>query len=157
MEVVLRSLSIYFLLWLLFRVAGKRALKEMTAFDFILLLIVSECTQQGLIGRDHSVTGAFLAVGTLLSADILLSLAKRRFQAVERVVDNLPVLLIEQGRMHVERMKKERVDEADILASARETRGIARLDAIAYAILETNGVISVIPKDSGRAAGGSCR
>ena len=146
MELILRALTVYVVLWLIFRVSGKRTLKDMTTFDFILLLILSECTQQALIGKDYSVTGAFLAVGTLVTIDILLSLAKRRFQKVEKVLDSVPVILIEKGRMHEDRMKKERVDEADIMASARETRGIAQLDAIDYAILETNGTISVIPK-----------
>ena len=147
MELILRAVTVYAVLWLIFRVSGKRTLKDMTTFDFILLLILSECTQQGLIGKDHSVTGAFLAVGTLVGVDIVLSLAKRRFQKVEKVLDSVPVILIEKGRMHADRMKKERVDEADIMASARETRGIGQMDAIDYAILETNGMISVIPKD----------
>jgi uncharacterized membrane protein YcaP (DUF421 family) len=148
MDIILRALAMYVLLWLVFRLSGKRTLKDMTTFDFILLLIVSECTQQGLVGEDGSITGALLAVGTLVAVDILLSLAKWRFKPVEKVLDNVPVILIERGRMHADRMKKERVDEGDILASARETHGIGRMDAIDYAILETNGMISVIPKTS---------
>jgi uncharacterized membrane protein YcaP (DUF421 family) len=146
MEIILRAVSVYVILWLIFRVSGKRTLKDMTTFDFILLLIVSECTQQGLVGEDHSVTGVFLAVGTLVGVDILLSCVKRGSQAVEKVVDSVPVLLIEKGHIHADRLRRERVDEADILASARETRGIARMAEIDYAILETNGTISVIAK-----------
>jgi uncharacterized membrane protein YcaP (DUF421 family) len=123
-------------------------MKEMTTFDFVLLLIISECTQQALIGQDYSIIGAAMAVGTLLAVDIGLSLLKRRFNKVEKVLDNVPVILIEQGRIHRERLAKERVDEADILASARENHGISRLDRIDYAILETNGRISIIPKSS---------
>jgi len=147
MELILRAVTVYVVLWLVFRLSGKRTLKDMTTFDFILLLILSECTQQALIGKDYSVTAAFLAVGTLVGVDIVLSVAKRRFQKVEKVLDSVPVILIEKGRMHPDRMRKERVDEADILASAREVHGIGRMDAIDYAILETNGMISVIPKD----------
>lgn len=146
MEIVLRAAAIYAILWAVFRVSGKRTLKDLTTFDFILLLIVSECTQQGLVGQDHSVTGVVLAVGTLVMVDILLSLLKQRSERIERMVDGIPVLLIEKGRLHPDRMRKERVDEADILASAREFRGIGRLDQIDYAILETNGTISIIPK-----------
>ena len=125
-------------------------MKEMTTFDFVLLLIISECTQQALIGQDYSVTGAATAVGTLLGVDIALSLLKRRFKNVEKVLDNVPVLLIERGRIHEDRLKKERVDEGDILAAAREGHGISRLDRIDYAILETNGTISIIPKPARR-------
>jgi uncharacterized membrane protein YcaP (DUF421 family) len=146
MEIIVRATAVYVIVWLLFRISGKRTLKEMTTFDFVLLLICSECTQQALIGKDYSVTGAATAVGTLLAVDIGLSLLKRRFKKVEKLLDNVPVLLIERGAVHEDRLRKERVDEDDILAAAREVHGISRLDRIEYAILETNGAISIIPK-----------
>jgi len=146
MQIVLRCLAVYTIVWLVFRISGKRSLRDLTTFDFVLLLIISECTQQGLVGQNYSVTGAAIAVSTLVTIDILLSLLKRRFEKVEKVLDNVPVLLIEKGRLHRERLRKERVDEADILVSARQVHGISRLDAIDYAILETSGQISIIPK-----------
>ena len=146
MEIILRSATVYAIVWLVFRISGKRTLKDLTTFDFVLLLIISECTQQALIGQDYSITGAGLAIATLLAVDIALSLLKQRFTRVEKVLDNVPVILIEKGTLHDERLHKERIDEADILASARERYGIARLDQIDYAILETNGAISIIPK-----------
>lgn len=152
MEIVLRCLAIYGVVWLVFRISGKRTLKDLTTFDFVLLLIISECTQQGLVGQNYSVTGAVIAISTLVTIDILLSLLKRRFEKVEKVLDNVPVLLIEKGRIHRERLQKERVDESDILTSAREAHGIRRIDLIDYAILETSGSISIIPKASDEAA-----
>lgn len=146
MEIIIRSVTVYAIVWLIFRISGKRTLKDLTTFDFVLLLIISECTQQALIGQDYSITGAGLAIATLLAVDIGLSLLKHRFSKVEKVLDNVPVILIEKGKMHNERLHKERIDEGDILASAREGYGIARLDQIDYAILETNGAISIIPK-----------
>lgn len=151
MEIILRSVSVYLIVWLMFRIAGKRTLKDLTTFDFVLLLIISECTQQALIGQDYSITGAFLAIATLLAVDIGLSLIKHRYSKVEKLLDNVPVMLIEKGHLHVDRMDKERIDEADILASAREVYGIARMEQIDYAILETNGAISIIPKARVRA------
>jgi uncharacterized membrane protein YcaP (DUF421 family) len=149
-ELVLRGLCLYLLLWFFFRVAGKRTLRDLTAFDFVLLLIISECTQQGLIGKDYSITGAATVVATLLAADILLSLLKQRFGQLEKVVDGVPVLLIEAGQLRPDRMKKERVDEADILSAARLSHGIGRLEDIDYAILEVSGGVSIIPKELSR-------
>jgi uncharacterized membrane protein YcaP (DUF421 family) len=146
MEIVLRCVAIYAVVWAVFRISGKRTLRDLTTFDFVLLLIISECTQQGLVGQNYSITGATIAVATLVTVDILLSLVKRKFEKVEKVLDNVPVLLIEKGRLHRERLRKERVDESDILVSARQTHGISRIDAIDYAILETSGSISIIPK-----------
>ena len=152
MEIILRSLSVYLIVWLIFRISGKRSLRDLTTFDFVLLLIISECTQQALIGQDYSITGAFLAIGTLLAVDIGLSLVKHKSSKVEKVLDSVPVLLIERGRIHQDRMDKERIDEADIMATAREVYALARLDQIDYAILETNGAISIIPKTGIKAA-----
>jgi uncharacterized membrane protein YcaP (DUF421 family) len=145
-EIILRSATVYAVVWLVFRISGKRSLKDLTTFDFVLLLIISECTQQALIGQDYSITGAGLAISTLLAVDIGLSLIKHKFSKVEKVLDNVPVILIEKGTVHGDRLNKERIDEADILASAREGYGIGRLEQIDYAILETNGAISIIPK-----------
>lgn len=148
MELIARALAIYFALWVLFRMAGKRALTTMTTFDFVLLLIIAEAIQQGLIGRDRSLTGAITIVGTWLFLDIGLSELKQRFGRIEKVIDGVPVVLIEQGRIHRDRLAKERVDETDILAAARERLGISRLDEIDYAILERNGGITVVPRRS---------
>lgn len=147
MEHVLRALAIYGILWILFRIAGKRSLASITTFDFVMLLIVAEAVQQALLSRDYSVTAAVILVGTLLFLDIALSLVKRRFSKVEKIMDGVPVLLIEKGRVHRERLERERIDEDDILAAARERLGIGRLDEIDYAVLEQSGGISVIPKE----------
>jgi uncharacterized membrane protein YcaP (DUF421 family) len=146
MELVIRGLCLYGIIWGFFRISGKRTLRDLTTFDFVLLLIISECTQQGLIGKDFSITGAATVVGTLLGADIALSLLKQRFHAFEKIVDSVPVILIERGRIHPERLRKERVDEADILAAARQAHGIGRMEDIDYAILEVSGGLSIIPR-----------
>lgn len=146
MEYVVRAAAVYVALWVLFRISGKRSLASISTFDFVMLLIVAEAVQQALTDRNHSITGAALIVGSFLMIDILLSLAKRRFRKVEKVMDGVPVLLIEKGRIHRERLAKERVDEDDILAAARERLGIGTLDDIDYAVLEQSGGISVIPK-----------
>ena len=146
MEYVVRAVAIYVILWVLFRISGKRSLGSISTFDFVMLLIVAEAVQQALTDRNHSITVAALIVGTFLMIDILLSLAKRRFPKVEKVMDGVPVLLIEKGRVHRERMAKERIDEDDILAAGRERLGIGTLDDIDYAVLEQSGGISVIPK-----------
>lgn len=146
MEIVLRATAIYIAIWAIFRIAGKRTLRDITTFDFVLLLIISECTQQGLIGQNYSVTGALLAVSTLVGLDIAFSLLKSRFHRLEGVLDNVPVILMEKGRLHPDRMRMERIDEEDILSAARERHGIRRLEAIDYAILEVTGAISIIPK-----------
>lgn len=148
MDSVIRALVIYAFMLLVFRVNGKRSLAQITVFDFVLLLIIAEAVQQALIDTDNSMTNAILLVVTLLAADIGLTLLKETSRTVEKLVDGVPLILVEDGRPIEERMRKERVDEGDILQSARELHGLERLDQIKYAILERSGGISIIPKSS---------
>jgi uncharacterized membrane protein YcaP (DUF421 family) len=146
METVLRAAAIYLVLLIVFRVAGNRSLAQITAFDFVLLLIIGEATQQGLLGNDFSVTNALLVIVTLVGLDIALSLWKQRAPRLEKVIDGMPLVILENGRLLRERMDKERVDEDDILTAAREIHGLERLDQIKYAVLERSGGISIVPR-----------
>ena len=146
MDAILRGLAVYIFLMLLFRIAGRRTLSEMTSFDFVLLLIVSEATQNAMIGNDYSVTNGVLVILTLIGLDIGLSVLKQRFPAMERYLDGLPLIIVDEGRPLKERMEKARVDEEDILSSARDKHGLERMEQIKYAVLERNGGISIIPK-----------
>lgn len=145
MDAVLRSAAIYLFLLLVFRVAGRRELGEMTSFDFVLLLIIGEATQQALLGDDFSVTNAMLVICTLVALDIGLSLGKRRWPRVERLLDGLPLVLVENGRPLRDRLRMARIDEQDVLTAARSSHGLERMEQIKYAVLECSGTISVIP------------
>jgi uncharacterized membrane protein YcaP (DUF421 family) len=145
MESVLRATAVYVFLLVLFRLSGKRTLAQVTTFDFVLLLIISEATQQALVDGDNSMTNAFLLVATLVALNILFSEIKQRFKPAERVLDGLPLLLVEHGNLLHDRMAKERIDEDDVLDAAREHHGLERLEQIKYAVLERNGKISIIP------------
>ena len=87
MDAVLRSLVIYVFLLVVFRISGKRSLSQATTFDFVLLLVIGEATQQALLGEDFSMTNAFVVIVTLVGIDILLSLVKQRWQRVEAARD----------------------------------------------------------------------
>jgi uncharacterized membrane protein YcaP (DUF421 family) len=142
---ILRAVVIYIFLLVIFRIAGKRALSQITTFDFVLLLIISEVVQQAMIANDNSMTNAFVLVISLVGLDIGASLLKQKFPKFSRLIDSAPLILIEDGRLMHERMKKSRVDESDILTRARELQGLERLDQIKYAILEASGGITIVP------------
>jgi uncharacterized membrane protein YcaP (DUF421 family) len=147
METVIRGLLLYVFLMIIFRVSGKRTLYEATVFDFVLLLIIAETAEQALGGEDKSVTNSFLLIVTLLLADISLSLLKQKFNYFGKVLDGVPVIILDDGKVLHDRLKKVRVDESDIMESARELQGLERLDQIKYAILEKDGKITIIPKE----------
>lgn len=147
MDAVLRAGAIYIFLLLLFRISGRRTLSEITTFDFVLLLIIGEATQQGLLGDDFSVTNALLLIATLIVMDIALSLFKEHVPIAGKLLDGMPMVLVENGQPLRDRMKKARVDEYDIMEEARRAQGLERMDQIKYAVLEVSGAISIVPKD----------
>lgn len=146
MESVLRAVVIYIFLMVILRLSGKRTFSELTTFDFILLLIISETTQQALLGEDFSITNAIVVIFTLVGLDVALSFIKQRFKSVERLVEGVPLVILENGKPLIERMTRSRIDEEDILAAGRSSHGLTRLDQIKYAVLERSGGISIIPK-----------
>jgi uncharacterized membrane protein YcaP (DUF421 family) len=146
MESVIRAAAIYGILLLVFRLTGNRSLGQITTFDFILLLIISEAIQNGMVGQDSSVTNAVLLVLTLLGMDIAFSLAKARLPILEKWLEGVPVIVVEHGRPLLDQMRASRVDVSDILTAARKVHGLERMEQIKYAVLERSGDISIIPE-----------
>lgn len=146
MDSVIRGLSVYIILLIIVRLSGRRTLAQMTAFDFVLLLIVAETTQQALLGDDFSITNSVILIITLFSVDIGLSYLKDWVPFAKRWIDGVPTVLIADGRLDEHAMRRARVKADDILAAAREQQGLERLDQINFAVLEAGGGISVLPK-----------
>jgi uncharacterized membrane protein YcaP (DUF421 family) len=150
MDAVFRAAAIYLFLLLVFRIFGKRALSQITTFDFVMLLIIAETTQQALVGEDFSVTSCFLLVSTLLVIDRLLSYIKRHSWWFESISEGRPLIILKDGKPIEDRMEKSGVDVAEVLTAARELQGLERLEQIKFAILERGGVITIIPRESAK-------
>ena len=150
MDTVLRSAAVYIFLLVIFRIGGKRSLSQITTFDFILLLIISEATQQALVGDDFSIVNTFVVVASLVVLDVMFSWMENHSPAFGRVVSSLPVVIVEHGRMLEDRAKREGVTLPEILTAGREAHGLERLEQIKYAILERHGGISVVPVEDAR-------
>jgi uncharacterized membrane protein YcaP (DUF421 family) len=152
MDSVLRAAAIYLVLMVLFKIAGRRSLAELTTFDLVLLMVIGEATQQALLGDDFSLVNAVLVIVTLIAIDIGFSLVKQRSRRFSRLLDGGPTILVEQGRALHQRLKHARLDEEDILEASRSAQGIIDISQIKFAILERNGKISIIPYESAEEA-----
>lgn len=146
MDAVLKAVAIYVALLVIFRIAGKRSLAQITTFDFVLLLIIGEATQQALLGDDFSITNALLVILTLIGLEIGLTFVQHRFPKLGPWLDDVPLVLVEHGQPIEARLRKTRISEEDILQSARSLQGLERMDQVKYAVLERTGEISIIPK-----------
>lgn len=146
MNPIVRGLAVYLFVFIIFRITGRRSLKETTTFDFVLLLIISETTTNALIGDDFSLTACFIMVCTLLGTDILMGIIKNKSLWFEKISDGLPLLIVNKGEPLKKRMEKTKVDEQDVLEAARLIHGLERMEQIKYAVLEKDGSISIIPE-----------
>ena len=145
MDTVIRALCTYFFLLVVFRIAGRRTLGEMSAFELVILLIISETTQQALLDSDPSMTNAGLAILTLITAALAMSLLKQRWPGIQTLAEGRPIMLIENGELKAEALKEARIGTDEIMVAARSNQGLERMSQIKYAVLETGGGISIIP------------
>lgn len=112
MESVLRAAAIYVFLLIIMRISGKRSFSEMTTFDFVLVLVIGEATQQALLGEDFSMTNAFAVITTLVVIDIGLSLWKQRSHRLAYAIESQPLVVLADGQPLKGRMNEARVDVA---------------------------------------------
>ena len=152
MEIVLRAAAMYLLLLLIFRLSGKRTLSEADTFDFLMLLIISETTQQAMIRDDNSFTNAAILIVTLVFLTIVLSHLKQWSPRISSAIDDEPFVVLAHGKLFDKRCDKLRVDEADIMEAARQSLGLERLEQIKFAVVERNGSISIIPEETSQVA-----
>jgi uncharacterized membrane protein YcaP (DUF421 family) len=148
MNPVIRGLVIYLFLMLVFRLSGKRTLAQTTPFELVLLLIISEVTQQALVGEDYSITTSLILITTLIGVDLLFSVIKQKWKGFEEITEGSPLVVVANGKLLQNRARKSRVSEEDVLEAARNLHGLERLDQIKYAVLELDGTISIIPKEA---------
>jgi uncharacterized membrane protein YcaP (DUF421 family) len=144
-ERAIRAVAVYVFLLVAIRIFGRRELGQLTAFDIIVLLTLSNILQNSMIGNDNSVTGGMIGAGVLLSANLILAFVVSRRPRVERIVEGEPRILIHDGVIRRDQMRKEQLTEQDLL-SAVHREGIERIEDVHLAISEPNGMISVIPR-----------
>jgi uncharacterized membrane protein YcaP (DUF421 family) len=146
MEPVLRAVGCYLLLLLIIRLSGKRGLAQVTIFDLVLLLLISQAVGQALIGNDSSLTAAAIITITLVVLNRVNDWAAHRWADMSHVLEDAPLVLIEDGHVHEDRLTKMNIRLDDILENGRLDEGVERLDEIKHAVLERSGAISIIAR-----------
>jgi uncharacterized membrane protein YcaP (DUF421 family) len=145
MDVVIRAAIAFAFIFFLTRVVGRRELSSMEPFDLIMLIVLGDLVQQGVTQSDYSVTGLVLAAGTIALMQILVSYLNFRFKRARVVLEGEPIVLIEDGRVLLRNVHRERLTRGELEEQARLSQ-IDSLDKVRWAVLENNGQISFIPK-----------
>ena len=146
MDVVIRATVIFFALYLLVRLLGKRELAQLTPFELIVLVVTGDLIQQGVTHNDFSLTGAILAVATFAFWASVLSWVTYLSRRAERVLDGQPRVIVRDGQIIRENLSHDRLTEAEIQSEMR-LAGIAHVRDVAWAILERTGKMSFIKRE----------
>ena len=142
-EFVLRATIIYVLVLILLRISGKKQIGELSPIDLVLLLILSETVQNAMTAGDDSVTAGIILASTLVGLSYMTDRLAFRSKKIERLIEGDPVVLIHNGKINQKNMNKEKVTQSELKESLRKHEVLEIAD-VRYAILETDGKISVI-------------
>jgi uncharacterized membrane protein YcaP (DUF421 family) len=145
MDIVGRGVVVFVFLYVLMRILGRRELSSLEPFDLILLIILGDAVQQGLTQDDYSLTGAMLAVGTIGVLQLGMSYVNFRIPKLRPWLDGLPIVIVQDGKPIEKNLHRERLTLDDVAEAARK-EGIAKLDDVAWAVMETSGAISFIKR-----------
>jgi uncharacterized membrane protein YcaP (DUF421 family) len=148
-DLVIRATVVFFFIYLVTRIIGRRELSTLEPFDLILLVVTGDLVQQGITQNDQSVTGALIVVATIGLLTVAVAWLSWRFRRLRLVLEGEPIVLVRDGEVIRRNVRRERLTVEEIEAEARQQQ-IPSLDDVAWAILETDGRISFLPA-SGRA------
>ena len=146
-EKVLRSVAVYLFLLLAFRFTGKRQVGQLTPFDLVLLLIISNVVQNAVIGNDNSLGGGLIGAVTILALNYAVVEVAYRFKRARRLLEAQPTLLIHNGRVLHENLRRERVTLDELMAALRK-HGVVEPARARFAVLEESGEISVVAREA---------
>ena len=147
MDIAIRAIVLYVFVFLLMRLAGRRELSSLQPFDLVLLIIIGDALQQGLTQSDYSVTGAMIAVGTFALLQVATSYLNFRVPWFRPVLEGHPIVVVQDGKIIDANLRRERI-AVEELAEAMRIQQIASIEDVAWAVVETDGQISFIPKKS---------
>jgi uncharacterized membrane protein YcaP (DUF421 family) len=147
MDIAIRAVVLFFFIVFITRVIGRRELSSLSPFDLILLIILGDAIQQGLTQDDYSVTGALIVIFTIGVLQVSLAYAAFRSSRVRTVMEGEPLVLIENGNVLERNLRRARIAPEELAEEARLSQ-VASLSDVAWAVLETSGKVSIIPKKS---------
>jgi uncharacterized membrane protein YcaP (DUF421 family) len=142
-----KTTVIYLFLIVGLRLLGKRELGQMTIYDLVLIIVLANSVQNAMVGNDTTLFGGLVAALTLLVLNRLFALLIIRYPALAHRMVGEPVLIVKDGRLLTEPMKREGVTRELVMAALRE-HGLSNLQDVQMCVLETDGSISVVPKEA---------
>ncbi|MGI8510042.1 MAG: DUF421 domain-containing protein [Gemmatimonadaceae bacterium] len=140
-EKVARSVIVYFFLIVILRLAGKRTLGQLTSFDLVVLLLLSNTVQNAIIGNDNSLSGGLIGAAVLVALNYVIVRSLYRHKRAERALEGGVTILVRHGKFLDDNMKRQLITHAELEAAARR-QGIQRMSDVRVARLELGGAVT---------------
>jgi uncharacterized membrane protein YcaP (DUF421 family) len=144
-ELIGRGLLIYFFLILLLRATGKRQIGQMSPFDLVLLMVLSNAVQNSMVGGDNSVSAGLILAVTLVAANWIVGKVTTSSRTMEQLIEGSPQVLFHNGKIYEKILSEDQITRQELIAAVHKA-GYNDLNEVRTAILENDGSISIIPK-----------
>ena len=145
MDLVFRATAVFFFIYLITRVVGRRELSSLEPFDLILLIVIGDLVQQGVTQSDYSVTGAMTVIATFAALTVAVGYVNFKFRRLRLILDGQPIVMVLDGEVIEGNLRRERMSRDELEAAVRAQQ-VESVGDVRLAVLETGGVLSVIPK-----------
>lgn len=146
-EFVIRAIVVYCFLLLLLRLTGKRQVGQMSPFDLVLLLVLSNAVQNSMNGGDNTITGGLILATTLVGLNWIVGWLTYHNKQLEALIEGRPVMLVHDGKIYHKALASVQLTQHELEASFR-ANGCAGAEEVRFAILENNGQLTVIRKNN---------
>jgi uncharacterized membrane protein YcaP (DUF421 family) len=146
-ELAVRGAAVYLTILVLLRLCGKRQVGELTPFDLVLLLLISEAASPALTAQADSWLSSTIVIVAMIGLNGLVSWASTRWRWFENVVEGQPQFLLRHGKVDYAMLRRESVSHRELLSALRDAECFSPRDA-EYAVLEASGKITVKKRDS---------
>jgi uncharacterized membrane protein YcaP (DUF421 family) len=146
METVIRVVIVYAAILVGLRLMGKRDFGELSPLELITLILIPDLVSQGVVRSDYSLTNSLIAIMTLFSLVLIISVFSHRFKKLEKLIDSEPTLLVAKGRFLTNNLNSERISPDEIYGEMHKA-GVDKLSRVRWAVLESDGRIAIVPED----------
>ncbi len=146
LEIALRTTVVYVFLLILIRLAGKREIGQLTPFDLVVLLLISNAVQNAMTGPDTSVTGGIVAAFTLIVINVIVAMVRQRSEWFQRFVEGVPVVLVAHGKIIYRNLKREHLTVEELMAALREHE-VSDIEKVELSMLEVDGSVTVLRRE----------
>jgi uncharacterized membrane protein YcaP (DUF421 family) len=145
MDLVFRTVAIFIFILFVTRVTGRRELNSLEPYDIIVLVVLGDLVQQGVTQSDNSITGAVIVISTIMVLSVFTGWIGFRYRKAREVIEGEPLIVVDDGQPVMRNLRRERITVEEVEAEAR-IQQLGSLDDVRWAVLETDGQISFVPK-----------